>query len=64
MTKITAHSSSAAAPSQRPVCASRFCSGVFGASWDWISPAMRPTSVCMPVAVTTPRPLPAVTLRR
>ena len=60
MRKISAQMASAPAPSQRPVCARRFCSGVFGGSCDAIIPAMRPTSVRMPVAVTTPSPFPAV----
>ena len=60
MRKIMAQITSAPAPSQRPVCAKRFCSGVFGGSCEAISPAIRPTCVRMPVSVTTPSAFPAV----
>ena len=52
---------SAAATRARPKCSRRCSSGVFGCSAPSVSPAMRPTSVCTPVATTTARARPAVT---
>ncbi|CDD35017.1 unknown [Roseburia sp. CAG:309] len=39
-----------------------FCSGVSGGVSEEIRSAMRPSSVCMPVAVTTAVPLPPTTI--
>ena len=48
--------------STRPSSANRFWSGV-GSRFSVIrNPAMRPNSVFIPIAVTTPRPLPATTV--
>ena len=52
---------SAAPTSQRPNWAMRRSSGVRGSSARSVRPAMRPTSVCTPVATTTARPRPAAT---
>jgi hypothetical protein len=59
--KMTAQMASTASARVRPKRASRFCSGVRTDSAPPSSPAMRPISVSMPVAVTTPRPRPRVT---
>jgi hypothetical protein len=45
-------------PSSRPTRASCLCSGVISAFASFSMPAMRPISVCIPVAVTTAVPRP------
>ena len=52
---------SAARARYRPNCANRFCSGVFTSTRSSNNSAMRPNSVCIPVATTIPRPRPYVT---
>ncbi len=44
-----------------PTLSSRCWSGVASLSTSWSRPAMRPSSVCMPVATTMPTPRPAAT---
>ena len=41
-----------------PKATRRFCSGVFPSSSPWSIAAIRPSSVCIPVATTTPVPRP------
>ena len=57
----TAAITTAVTPSTRPTRATSRCSGVGGSSVASSRVAMPPTSVCMPTAVTTPRPLPCAT---
>ena len=44
--------------SSLPTRSSSFCSGVVSSGISFSMPAMRPISVCIPVAVTTARPRP------
>ncbi len=53
-----AHMASTARDSLRPKRASLFCSGVLTSSSSWSIEAIVPSSVCMPVATTTPAPRP------
>ena len=45
-------------PSSLPTRSSSFCSGVVSVGASFSIPAMRPISVCIPVAVTTALPRP------
>ena len=45
-------------PSSLPTRSSSFCSGVVSVGASFSTPAMRPISVCIPVATTTARPRP------
>ncbi|OPZ77601.1 MAG: hypothetical protein BWY79_01103 [Actinobacteria bacterium ADurb.Bin444] len=56
--KMTATSTSAATASHLPSWASRFWSGVVSTLAPWIMPAIRPSSVSIPVATTTASPRP------
>ena len=54
-TKTTATRISAAPASHLPSLSRRCCSGVCSCTTPWIIVAMWPSSVCMPVSVTTTR---------
>ena len=64
--KIAIKNKTAQSPTARmlnivPRSPNRFCSGVISSGVSWISFAIPPISVSIPVAVTIPSPLPAVT---
>ena len=57
----TAHSATARRLKTPPRSPRRFCRGVASSGASWMSVAILPISVSMPVAVTRPAPRPAVT---